>query len=186
MKINENVAMLTIGFEGEGSMHPVLVHDGSNLVLIDTGYPRHATQIAEQISQAGFDVKDLTHIILTHQDIDHVGAVLALMEMAGGAVTVANEVEAPYMDGTLTPVKLAAALARRESESPEEQAHIDKYAQRFAEVHFPVGQTVTDGQVLSIAGGIEIVHVPGHTPGHICLFLKKFGIMVIGDAAGVD
>jgi glyoxylase-like metal-dependent hydrolase (beta-lactamase superfamily II) len=39
--------------------------------------------------------------------------------------------------------------------------------------------------VLSIAGGIEVVHTPGHTPGHIALFLRQERIMVVGDAANI-
>lgn len=39
-----------------------------------------------------------------------------------------------------------------------------------------------DGQVLEI-GGIEIhvLHTPGHTPGSVCYFLPKLGILLTGD-----
>jgi glyoxylase-like metal-dependent hydrolase (beta-lactamase superfamily II) len=48
-----------------------------------------------------------------------------------------------------------------------------------------IDQTVTDRELLSFCGGIEIVHTPGHTPGHICLFLRESRIMVGGDALNI-
>ena len=38
---------------------------------------------------------------------------------------------------------------------------------------------------MSIAGGIKVVHTPGHTPGHIALLLRQDCIMVAGDAANI-
>jgi len=182
MKINKNITMLTIALEGERAMHPVLLRDDENLVLIDTGYPRHTSQIAEAIAATG---QPLTHIILTHQDIDHVGAVTRLMALFPDVKVLAHEDEAKYMDGTATPVKLAAALARYEGSTSGEKLEIDKYAERFSEIRFKVDQTLRDGEVLPIAGGIEVVHTPGHTPGHMCLYLRGSRLMVLGDSAGV-
>jgi len=38
-----------------------------------------------------------------------------------------------------------------------------------------------DGQVLPYCGGTVIVHVPGHTAGNICLYLKEKGAIIAGD-----
>ncbi|MCL2171761.1 MAG: MBL fold metallo-hydrolase, partial [Defluviitaleaceae bacterium] len=48
-----------------------------------------------------------------------------------------------------------------------------------------VHEQVRDGQLLPICGGIEIVHVPGHTPGHIAVYFKESKIIVVGDAANI-
>jgi len=42
------------------------------------------------------------------------------------------------------------------------------------------GQAVGDGD--SVAGGLEIIETPGHTPGHICVLDPVAGILVAGDA----
>lgn len=39
-----------------------------------------------------------------------------------------------------------------------------------------------DGQVLGLAGlDLEVVHTPGHTPGHCCFLLRAEGVLFSGD-----
>jgi glyoxylase-like metal-dependent hydrolase (beta-lactamase superfamily II) len=45
-----------------------------------------------------------------------------------------------------------------------------------------VDQTVDDGQELPYCGGIRVIFTPGHTPGHISLYLKQSKTLVAGDA----
>ena len=41
---------------------------------------------------------------------------------------------------------------------------------------------LTDGQVVAAAGlELQVVHTPGHTPGHCCLFLENEGWLFSGD-----
>lgn len=37
------------------------------------------------------------------------------------------------------------------------------------------------GDVIGACGGIEIVHVPGHSPGNLCLYLPKYKAIIAGD-----
>jgi len=181
MQIAKNIKMLTVD-----NMFPVLLWDDNSLALIDTGYPRHTNELIAAIADAGFDAKNLTHIILTHQDIDHVGCVSRLLEIAPNAKVYAHKEEAPYMDGTLTPIKLANAIADRSNQDPQKQAETDNNEKRFKEIHFPVHHKLEDGELIDVAGGIVAVHTPGHSPGHICLYIKASEILVLGDSAGVQ
>jgi len=46
----------------------------------------------------------------------------------------------------------------------------------------PIDRRVEDGEVISLGGiDLEIVHTPGHNPGHICLYIRKSKIMFSGD-----
>lgn len=42
------------------------------------------------------------------------------------------------------------------------------------------------GQVLDYCGGIEVVHVPGHTEGNCCYYLRKSKVMIGGDTVFGD
>ncbi len=43
-------------------------------------------------------------------------------------------------------------------------------------------EALFDGQRLELAGiGLEVIHTPGHTPGHCCFFLKDEGLLFSGD-----
>jgi len=171
---------------GDRPLYLLLTWDEKNLVLIDTGLPNQTELIAEAITQAGFDVKNLTHIIITHQDVDHIGCINELKQLAPKVKVLAHKDEVPYISGSQTPVKLAARLARFDSLTAEEQEQVKSSQKTFAKIHAPVDEELEDKQVLPICGGIEVVHTPGHTPGHICLFLQKERLMVLGDSANVD
>jgi glyoxylase-like metal-dependent hydrolase (beta-lactamase superfamily II) len=76
-------------------------------------------------------------------------------------------------------------IEKYDSLSDEQKAWCDRLKAALPNWKIKVDQTLTDGEVLPFCGGIEIVHTPGHTPGHICLFLRKSRIMVGGDALNI-
>ena len=49
-----------------------------------------------------------------------------------------------------------------------------------AAVGVKVGK-LKNGQVLSFCGGVEVVHVPGHSEGNACYYLKKQRVLIAGD-----
>ena len=38
-----------------------------------------------------------------------------------------------------------------------------------------------DGDVLPVLGGLEVIHTPGHTPGSVCLWAPRDGLLFTGD-----
>ena len=45
-----------------------------------------------------------------------------------------------------------------------------------------VDKVVAEGDIISLHGiDLEVVHTPGHNPGHICLYMRKERIMFSGD-----
>ena len=191
MNIAKNVKMLSIPIDKPGAemtLHMTLTWDDKNLVLMDAGVPGQGQAIAQAIADAGFDVKNLTHIIITHQDMDHIGSILELQKMAPNAKLLAHCEEAPYMDGRKMPVRMVSALERYDDLPPEGKEQVEEGMKDYAERKYrlKIDQELTDKEVLPICGGIEIVHTPGHMPGHIALFLQTSRIMVCGDAANIN
>jgi glyoxylase-like metal-dependent hydrolase (beta-lactamase superfamily II) len=141
-------------------------------VLVDTGLPGQLDTIATKLADASVRVQDLKQIILTHQDIDHVGSLHDLVQ-ASGARVLAHAVEVPYIDGSEPPrFARPEALAQR----PELRA----VAERFQAT--PVDEPLQDGALLDLAGGVRVIFTPGHTPGHMCLYHERTGTLIAGDA----
>ncbi|MDR2975747.1 MAG: MBL fold metallo-hydrolase [Streptococcaceae bacterium] len=186
MKITENIKMLEIP-EPKGDFYrPTLTWDDEHLVLFDTGIPGMGALIAEEIKKAGFKPEDLTDIIITHQDIDHIGGALELLKLAPDAKVYGYEVDAPFIEGTETPTKLALMQGKLDSgEIDETDSFYQMLKTGFAKSHLPVDVKLKDGEVLDFCGGIETVFTPGHTPGHATFYLQKSKIMVCGDAANI-
>ncbi|MCL2500026.1 MAG: MBL fold metallo-hydrolase [Defluviitaleaceae bacterium] len=186
MKIAENTEVLFITRDGFSGFHLVLTWDEKNLVLIDACLPGMADDIVKAIANAGFKAEDLTHLIITHQDWDHVGSIRELVKIAPKIKVVAHEAEAPYIDGRELPIKLVKRLEQFDSLSPEMQTAVTQYKEMYESTPVTVHEEVTDKQVLPVCGGLEIVHTPGHTPGHIAVYLQKSRVIVVGDAANVE
>jgi len=168
-----------------GSLNLVLAWDDNSLVLIDAGVPGLTDEIVNAIEGEGFRAEDLTHIIITHQDWDHIGCVSDLQKLAPNLKVVAHVDEAPYIDGRTVPIKLAARLEQYDTMTEEQRAGIDRWKDMHENSPITVHEQVQDGQILPICGGIEIVHVPGHTPGHISVYFKESRIVVCGDAVNI-
>jgi glyoxylase-like metal-dependent hydrolase (beta-lactamase superfamily II) len=184
MRISDNVEMLEISGMG-GAIYPTLVWDENNLVLIDTGFPGQTETIVKAIEGAGFSVEGLTHIIITHQDMDHIGCVNDLRKLAPKTQVLIYEDEAPYLDGKKVPVKLAAMLKQYDSLPDAQKKWCDDFKEGYANRRISASRTLSDSDVLQICGGIEVIHTPGHTPGHMCLLLRESGVLVCGDALNI-
>jgi ribonuclease/clavin/mitogillin len=46
-----------------------------------------------------------------------------------------------------------------------------------------IARHLVDGEVIDLGagGGIRVLHTPGHTPGHICLYQENHGALLAGD-----
>lgn len=45
-----------------------------------------------------------------------------------------------------------------------------------------VGRALEDGEIIEVDGlHLEVIHTPGHSPGHICLFLREHRMLFTGD-----
>jgi glyoxylase-like metal-dependent hydrolase (beta-lactamase superfamily II) len=188
MKIADGLEMLEIAADFGGRqtlVRPVLLWDSAVSVLIDTGFPGQLPGISAAMDRAGLPLKKLNKIIITHQDIDHIGC---LAEIAGGAdhkiEVLAHASEKPYIQGDKRKIKSSPENLKRFDSLPEEQR--ERMKAIFANPpKAPVDRTVADGEELPFCGGIIVVATPGHTPGHICLYLKKYKTLVAGDALNI-
>ena len=50
----------------------------------------------------------------------------------------------------------------------------------------PATIDMADGDVIPALGGLRVIHTPGHTPGSVCLYSEREGIVFVGDALWSD
>lgn len=164
-------------------IHPVVIYDNNQTVLVDTGMPGSRDSILNQINQAGISDRALDTIILTHQDIDHIGGLPEfLLETDVRPRVIAHEDDAPYIEGVrplikMTPERrelLLGSLPTQKSEQFERVFSADSEAN--------ISLCVKDGQILPVAGGLKVIHTPGHTPGHLSLYHLPSQTLIAGDA----
>ncbi|AEY65315.1 MBL fold metallo-hydrolase [Clostridium sp. BNL1100] len=191
MKISEGLAMLELKSNVpnvEGVMYPVIVWDENELVLIDTGLPGQESSILDLIEKEGVSPQRMTKVIITHHDMDHIGSLAEIVKTAesisGKKVEVlSHEIEKPYIQGELMPLKFTKekidSLKKQMEELPPEKRL--KYQSLFSSNKPKVTKTLVDKQELPYCGGITIIHTPGHTLGHVCVYLNRYKTLLAGD-----
>jgi glyoxylase-like metal-dependent hydrolase (beta-lactamase superfamily II) len=159
--------------ESENFLNITLIMDEQNSnTLVDAGLPGQAEAIGGALAEAGTGVRDLRRIIFTHQDLDHVGSGAALVHQSGARV-LAHSADAPHIDGSLR-------LLKPSSEMLEQRPQMREVLERLEPVG--VDEHLEDGERLDIAGGIRVIFTPGHTPGHLSLYLERSKVLIAGDA----
>ncbi|MFF2878880.1 MBL fold metallo-hydrolase [Gottfriedia sp. NPDC057991] len=186
MKIDKGIETieLVMNFMGqERIIHPTLLWDDHEVILVDTGMPGQTGEIREAIEKAGLECNKLSKIILTHQDIDHIGSLTEILKTADQKIEVlAHNEDKPYIEGDKTFIKMNPERIAKMIESlPEE--HSQKIKAMFnIPLNTKVNTTVTDEEVLPYTGGITVIFTPGHTPGHISLYHHQSKTLISGDA----
>ena len=134
----------------------VLRADGSErAIVIDPG--DNGEQLLEAIEKLGATVEA---ILITHTDVDHVGAVAPLAKATG----------APVYCPRLEVDRLADIMGHVPIDG------IGPYE------GYDADETVEGGETLDLAGlRIEVVATPGHTEGHVTYVFPDEGVIASGD-----
>ncbi|CAM5475952.1 MBL fold metallo-hydrolase OS=Lysinibacillus sphaericus OX=1421 GN=LS41612_16070 PE=4 SV=1 [Lysinibacillus sphaericus] len=80
--------------------YPTLLWDQDMAVLIDTGFPGQMEDLRVAIDKIGVAFDNIQVVILTHQDIDHIGNLPDILQNDGSNMKVyAHELDKPYIQG---------------------------------------------------------------------------------------
>jgi glyoxylase-like metal-dependent hydrolase (beta-lactamase superfamily II) len=189
MKIFDGIEMLEISASVmgiENIIHPTLLWDGETVILVDTGFPNLLADIQTAVELAGVPFERLSDVILTHHDIDHIGSLASIRAARPAVRVLCGEVEKAYIQGEKRPLKLAQMEANLASLSAEYRAFHEKMDGAFQSSFARVDQTLADGEELPYLGGIQVINTPGHTHGHICLYLRQSKTLIAGDTLRVE
>ena len=162
-----------------GPANAYLIDEGDQgLTLFDAGYPKSAPDIESAIRSTGHPPADLKRIVLTHAHPDHLGSA-AHLSNNGASIALhpdgAEIARAGIIHQTMTPapgllnwILFHLFIGMKSQEFPA----------------FDPDEDLVDGITLDIAGGIEVVHTPGHAANHVALLWKHDrGVLFAGDAA---
>ena len=167
-----------------GAIHPVLLQDEQHLVLVDCGYTGFLPQLERALSEHGLTIGDLTHVFLTHHDHDHVGTLAALKRSNPRIQVVAGKSEVDYISGRKPALRLTQARAMQAALPPEQAAAGQAFIEMIERVEpATVDLAVDGGDLLPWCGGCEVLATPGHTLGHVSLYVKSCETLLAGDAA---
>lgn len=183
MKITDTIYVLPI-IETERNhtcLNLTILINDDRYLLIDTGYLNNAKAIQTALEKEGLGEKKLAGIVLTHQDIDHIGSLPQLVHQHRNIPVFAYGEDAKAINGEIPflkfPEDYQAALFA---------LYPKTIVQEFQAFYDGSRQNVTNdlkGETkLSFGQDYRIIPTPGHTPGHISLYHAESQTLIAGDA----
>lgn len=187
MRLNEDLAVVALDAQtmmGASVLNLALLLDqAGGPVLVDAGLPGMAPAVEQALAAEGVSLSQLRAILLTHHDLDHIGALPDLVA-ASCAEVLASADEIPYIAGgrrgqKLPPLdRVEAALA----DMPEARRETMRAVMTAPPRPVPVSRALQDGEILPFSGGVQVILTPGHTAGHTSFFLTRSRVLLAGDA----
>ncbi len=158
-----------------GFANAFLIEGDDGLTLIDAGYPNKEAVVFGAIRGLGRSLDQLKHLIFTHGHPDHIGSAAAIVRETG-ARTYMHPLDIPIAEsgGPFRPLRAAPGLLRRVM--CKVFFHPDE---RVAPV--AIDRPLTAEEILPIAGGIEVIHTPGHCAGQVALLWRRGRMLFAGD-----
>jgi len=134
-------------------------------IIVDTGTGMYADTALEEVSRF-VPLKKVGRIVLTHCHLDHMGGAAAFQKATGARIML-HEAEAGPIRGGDTTLSLA-----------------DMFGSKLSELDI---EPLKAGQKLSTGSAeLEVVHLPGHSPGSIALLDRTGRSAIVGDTVFCD
>jgi glyoxylase-like metal-dependent hydrolase (beta-lactamase superfamily II) len=158
-----------------GHVRAFLLETGSELTLVDTLFEDDAGDVLAAVRKLGRSPRDLSRIALTHAHRSHLGGLSALKRETGARV-LAHAWEADIVSGDRAAQPVGLKPTRPFRTYPFQ---IGIFLGRPKHRPCPLDEPVADGDSI---GPLEVLHAPGHTPGHLAFYWGERGLLIAGDA----
>jgi glyoxylase-like metal-dependent hydrolase (beta-lactamase superfamily II) len=159
-----------------GYVRAFLIEDGRDLTLIDTLYPEDGHEVLAEIHRLGRSGSDLKRIVITHAHRSHLGGLAALKQWSGATV-LSHKWEADIISGNREAQRVS--LLPRLPLRAWMPFQFGLALGRGKHPPCPVDETLTEEDEI---GGLQVLHIPGHTPGHLGFYSPEKKVLISGDA----
>ena len=187
------LATMPIGINHIESVNVYIIEDGDTVTLVDCGmwHPGEPDDglsvLRHALNTRGYVLDDIAQIIVTHAHIDHYGMAGRLMELTGAKLLMHAMTD---LDCEKYRHPETAQARKRDTYSdhgvPKEEvpAFADTLVAWMPYLHSVVEAStrLNGGEVLSIGNRQwEVLHTPGHSLGHVCLWSATDRLLFSGD-----
>lgn len=177
---------LPVPFElGSVNIHLIELEDGYLMVDAGHGTPVCLAALEDGLARHGVKWTEIQKLFLTHAHPDHVGLARQIVERSGARVSMhaadARHAEEIASAGRPAMFQEAMQIAGVPEELRARMLH--ELAHNRGDYHtIESYQAMEGGERIAVKSGLlEVVHTPGHAPGHLCLFSPEEHYLISGD-----
>lgn len=169
MQLNQRVHLVGSGGSGLRFTHRLdcnvyLLDGGSELALIDAGGGMEPERIVAQIENSGFDLRNLSTLLLTHAHGDHAAGARFWHNNFGTEVLCSAQAKPWLENADREKISLTAAIA----------AGI--YPEDYPFPPCPIARGLNENDEIRIGEVVlRILETPGHARGHLSFLLEESG-----------
>jgi len=184
---------LPIGVNAVESVNCYVLPDGDAVTIVDCGVWRPDVDdgglaaLEAGLEGAGYALRDVARIVVTHAHIDHYGLTGRLMELTGAQLLMHAMTDLDcekYRHPDTARARRRDTYADHGVSVDERMDLADHLTRWLPYLHSVVeaSQRLRGGEVLTIGGQAwDVVHTPGHSLGHVCLYSRADGVLLSGD-----
>jgi glyoxylase-like metal-dependent hydrolase (beta-lactamase superfamily II) len=167
----------------------VYVFTAEPVTLFDCGPNTPATETALMLGleRAGVRPEQIARIVISHAHPDHYGMAPRLREISGARIMLGERDLPKLADRSM--MVATGRLLLRAGMPMDELVDMGERERRLGDLRPDVvgAETLAGGDRLGFDGfDLEVLHLPGHTAGHICLYHTASGVLFSGDTLLLD
>ena len=124
---------------------------------------------------------EISHVVVSHADVDHCGGITAMRAIAPGAQVLCSRPDREWIDSVEALIDQRYREFRHEYDIDEDEQFCSWVRQNDdgGRVDF----TVTPPETVDLGGrAVELLHTPGHTRGHLTVFDPATRTAIVADA----
>jgi len=184
---------LPVGVHGIKSVNAYVLADGQRVTLVDCGVWRASPEddgipaLERGLQKAGYALRDVSRIVVTHAHIDHYGLAGRVIELTGAELWMHTMTDLDcekYRHPDTAILRRQDMYADHGVPAPERVLLADHLRRWLPYLHSVVeaSNRLRGGERLAVGSREwEIVHTPGHSLGHVCLWSASDGVLLSGD-----
>jgi glyoxylase-like metal-dependent hydrolase (beta-lactamase superfamily II) len=167
-------------------VHLYLLEADDGFILIDTGVntAEAFAGLQRKLRHLGLEISAISQVVITHFHSDHCGQAARLRQLAGAQIVMGATERTTFETAQADPSDEREEQFLRHGLPPAQAAQYAKVLPYLKGLTMPFDVDVRLGHghtLLAKRRRLEAFVTPGHTPGHVCLFLPEEKLLFSGD-----